>query len=641
MSKNCSRPKKNSMDSKTGCKKVEYELVELVEVVTQNEEKWVEGAAMKPTDTTMLTKSIKREKDKDNHFRQYINLDRDLEGQAKRHPEYGPGISFRARIKRKDGKKEKLNGVKVKFKYNCTKAANRSAPDASVWSDADLTAGQKAGFGSKGGTADTTAQTDNKGWTSPVTFYTSAYGGDQFEISAELDPSVEGATGAQPKKTGSKYEVWRKFWYQMTYANGFGAKQPTGAGEAYAEVFAEAAKSSEKQFEKTDLPDDLKDRTFLKEYMVKKGGANKDVAVIGAHNKNEFAKAPIYDNTKPKEHPLKANLIICEYQCDPATDNNGNPVYTGLGKFQITRNGHEVTLPRGAGGPIVSKPTLRAGKNLVVKGEWSKKLIPWHKEGDLKDENIDINPSRTSTLSVKIDLSKGGIGAPTPSSSQALYVKLQLDTAEGFLGESFGKGQILCVYYPTAPAGEQGSEEDFNDTVAHEMGHMWSQTPEPTEQPTSMKDHPLQYVAHGGSGSHCRHGAKGSLKKQGNSVYTASRNADTTITKTAEATTTHQVASTEGFIPGHTVKVNNVEKVLSKVKDATHLEFTTSFAATEHQDVQQKLTFSPVNWNNKNQEWPSPDNGNCLMFHSFSEACSHKFCKICKSYLQLQDMSSL
>jgi hypothetical protein len=76
-----------------------------------------------------------------------------------------------------------------------------------------------------------------------------------------------------------------------------------------------------------------------------------------------------------------------------------------------------------------------------------------------------------------------------------------------------------------------------------------------------MKDHPLQYVGHGGQGSHCRHGAT--------------------------------------VAPG------------------------------------------PVNWQDPSEDTPSPANGDCIMYHSFSAACSHKFCATCKPYLRLQEMSSL
>ena len=120
-------------------------------------------------------------------------------------------------------------------------------------------------------------------------------------ISAALDPATPGATGASPVKTKAKYVVWRKFWYQMTFADGYNPPKPSKAEEAYAKVFAEMVKAGEKKFKKEDVPVDLRDRTILKEYMLKKGGANKDVAAIGAHNKNEFTKEPIY-KPEPNKH---------------------------------------------------------------------------------------------------------------------------------------------------------------------------------------------------------------------------------------------------------------------------------------------------------------------------------------------------
>jgi hypothetical protein len=69
-----------------------FELVELVEVVKQDAEKWVKGVANDNTDTATIPKNVVRgDKDKGN-AKQYINLAHDLEGQAKRHPEYGREI---------------------------------------------------------------------------------------------------------------------------------------------------------------------------------------------------------------------------------------------------------------------------------------------------------------------------------------------------------------------------------------------------------------------------------------------------------------------------------------------------------------------------------------------------------------------
>ena len=529
---------------------VEYELVELVEVVTQAKEKWVKGPAMDTTDTAVIAESVER-KDKDgSHFKQFINLNKDLEGQPKRHPELGREITFRARIRQKDGLKDKLAGVKVNFSHSRTDGPNRSnpaAPSPGVWTGAALTGDQKEGFNRANGDATTTGQTDSQGWTGVVSFHVSVFGGDRFEIKAELAPGTPGAQGSAPIKTKAQYVVWRKFWYQLTHATGYNPPQPTSAEQAYTEVFGGMTKANVKTFSKTDLPANLQDRTFLKEYMVKQGGADGDVAAIGAHNKEEFAKML----TSEPDHPLKAHLIVCEYQCDPAAP-------SALGIFSLTANGQAITLTKGSGGSIVSKPALKAGANLVVVGEWATVQTPWTKGGDITDANIEIDSGRASTLSLKINLPAG---APAPSDATKVYVKLQVQTCASYLGESFGKGQILCVYRPSAAAGSQGSEVDYNDTVAHELGHMWNQTPVPAKQPNSMNDHPLQYVGHGGQGPHCRHGAT--------------------------------------------------------------------------------VAAGAVNWQDKTQETPSPKAGDCIMYHSFSRACSHKFCVTCTPYLQLQDMSSM
>lgn len=588
-----------------------FELAELLEVYT-------EGGA----DKTQATGGRK----------QYINLKSDAEGADKTHPEYGREIVLKARVKEKSGKTDKLAGIKVVFSFTRTDGAHRTTP-VTAWDTADLTDDQKEGYGG-GKTATVTVETDALGWTSKTAFITSMFGGDQFEISAKLDPLTPGATGAAPKKTG-KYIVWRKFWYQLSYADGFTVSDPTTAEAAYAEVFAEVSKSNEKQFTKADLPNDLQNRTFMKEYMLEQGGGDTDVAVIGSHNKNQFTTSAKLKQTEEAANPIKAHLIICEYQCDPKDAST-------LGLFKLTSNGQEIVVDPGTGGPIICKPSLKPGSKLVVSGEWSRTQFPWNRGGDVADESIEIKEARTSLLKVSVDLSKGSTGAPVPTNGRPVFVKLKVNTAEGFLGESFGKGQILCVYRPSADEGDQGSEEDFNNTIAHEMGHMWNQTPEPAAQPASMKNHPLQYVGHGGSGSHCRHDVVQSLKKNGDDWKVASQNADTTIRETSTvAKDTYKVLSSTGFVKGHKVTVNGVEKTVSAVVDATHLKFTTAFAAQTDHAVQQRLNYGAADWTDNDEEEPMPLAGSCLMYHSYSSRCSKKFCDTCRPYLQLQDMSTL
>jgi len=588
-----------------------FELSELLEV-------YIEGGA----DKTQATGGRK----------QYVNLKSDAEGADKTHPEYGREITLKARVKEKSGKTDKLAGIKVIFSFTRTDGPRRTTP-ATAWDAAELADDQKEGFGG-GKTATVTAEADALGWTSKVSFFTSMFGGDQFEISAKLDPLTPGASGAAPKKTG-KYIVWRKFWYQMSYADGFTVPDPTTAEAAYTEVFAEVSKSNEKQFTKADLPNDLQNRTFMKGYMFEVGGADSDVAVIGSHNKNQFVTSAKLKQTVEAGKPIKAHLIICEQQCDPKDAST-------LGLFKLTSNGQEIVVDPGTGGPIICKPSLKPGSKLVVSGEWSRTQFPWSRGGDVTDASIEIGQARSDLLKISVDLSKGSTGAPVPTNGRPIFVKLKVNTAEGFLGESFGKGQILCVYRPSVSAGDQGSEADFNNTIAHEMGHMWNQTPETGNQPDSMKDHPLRYVGHGGSGCHCRHDATQSLKKKGDGMVVASGNADTTIRETSTtAKNTYTVQSTAGFIKGHAVTVNGVARTISAIVDATHLKFTTSFTANTDGAVQQRLTYGPVNWNNEDQEEPCPYDGSCLMYHSFSTRCTSKFCDTCKPYLQLQDMSTL
>ncbi len=532
----------------------EYELVELIETVVQDAEKFVKGAADSTSDTQLVTKSVERLDKDGGAYKQYINLDPLAEGQAKCHPEYGRVLRFRARVVQKSGATDKLAGVKVLFKHERVDGPRRTDPggaEPAVFSVADLTTAQQEGFGGAGGGAETSSVTDANGWTSAVEFHLSEFAGDQFGISCQLDAAVKGAAGSTPKKTQAHYKVWRRFWYQMTYADGYAAQRPTAAEAAYAEVFAEMVLASEKKFVKADLPADLQARTFMPEYQLKDSGGNGIVANVGDDsNIGEFStNAKMNLDVKP-EHPVKGNLIVCEYQCDPRGRSQ-------LKSYKLTANGQTLTIAQGSGGPIISKPAIKAATQVVAVGEWSTTETPWNKGGNITDADIEIPAGRSSTRKVKVRLPAG---APTPTPANPVWVRLQLQTAKSFLGWATAGG-IVAVYQPSAAAGTQGSLVDFNDTAAHEFGHKFTQTPEPTAQPASLHDHPLQYVGHGGSGSHCRHAAA--------------------------------------------------------------------------------VAAGAVNWQDPNEDTPSPEDGDCIMYHRYSSACSHKFCVVCQTHLQLEKMRAL
>jgi len=485
-----------------------YKLVDLVEVVTQGEVKMVKGAAMDSANTKIFTDKLERtNKDKSN-FKQYINLNPDLDGADKRNPEYGRKITFRVRVEQKDGKTDKLAGAKVVFSFKRTDGPNRKNPGGTkpeVWKKADLDGSQKEGFNKANGDATTTKTTDKDGWTSEASFYLTQFAGDQFEISAKLDPSTKGAADGKELKTAAKYVVWRKFWYQLTHADAdsYTPPEPDTAKAAYTEVFADMIKANTKKFKKTDLASDLQDRTFYKEFMLKQGGsATKTVANVGDNsNIDEFKTNDKLKLTKePKKHPVKENLIVCEFQCDPQG-------VSTLKTYKLTADNQSIKIITGASGPIISKPAIKKGAKLVVTGEWSKKESPWVKEGLITDANILIDSGRTSTQHVKIKLPTGAGAPPTPTTTHPIFVRLQLETAKNYLGWATSGG-IVAVFRPGTAAGQGGSKEVYNIAVAHEFGHKWKMVPiASVATALKMKNHPYQYQAHGGSGSHCRHAA--------------------------------------------------------------------------------------------------------------------------------------
>src|SRR6266513_3228942 len=310
-------------------------LVEIVEVVTRGDEGTVTGA----TAASGKLKAHTNRADKNGGaYKQYVNLDKDLEGAPKRHPEYARYIEVKARVEVQGGA---LASRTVKFSYELTKGKFRPAA---------LTGAPAEGFGSAGGAATHTGTTNAEGWTDTVKFYLSEYAEDQFKISAEAlaDPGNKKQTGL--------YEVWRKFWYQTTRAQTHAVPAAAKSVNAYEKVCAAMVKADEVTFTKDDAPA----KTFYPGWMVQTGGGDADESVIGGHNREEFYKKFKAEADKP----IKGHLIICQHQWDPfgesdllTVDVNKNPT-------------DELALNLGgAWNAGVVNPAL--SDDLVVLGTWS------------------------------------------------------------------------------------------------------------------------------------------------------------------------------------------------------------------------------------------------------------------------------
>jgi len=152
---------------------------------------------------------------------QYVNLDQEIEPEGVR-PEYGRFVCLKARVEWKSGSQSGLAGHTVHWScFNEPPLRNELAPK------------DRHGFGAAGsGSNSAEGVTDGEGWTEPVYFYLSTYGGEVFELSASLEPLGEGLPAGA-------YTVWRKFWYQVTEM-----KRPGGGlfelPAASANVFEEA-----------------------------------------------------------------------------------------------------------------------------------------------------------------------------------------------------------------------------------------------------------------------------------------------------------------------------------------------------------------------------------------------------------------
>jgi hypothetical protein len=412
----------------------------------------------------------------DGVYRQYINLGKEIEGRKDPHPEYGPYFTVRAKIEWTDKKKkDPFTGWKVKFIAELEKGDKRPA-------NLDTEA-RKWGFDSEGGHDKIDQVVGDDGSTGAVTFYVSQYGGDKFRLKAQaIDPDAQKSVGE--KSIATPYQVWRKFWYQLTHDANLAIADPALAKTAYKNVFAEMVAADEATFTKAQVK--KPDQTYYPEWMVKMNGGDTEVAIIGEHNKEEFYKK----FKKEESKPVKAHIVVCFGQWDPV------PVSS---KITIkTRNNPSgpIKMKLKGGSPGIVKPALKG--NLVKQGSW-KYLAPkgqpgYGKHGKLTDKDILIAKTRTALNYVKVKVPDDTLDLTT----YKVEINIELYYGASFCGESVGY-QILCV---------SGPDAEFSPTLTHEIGHGFHQTPRDKEQPAPLPPHPKQYSdEHGGTGSHCSTGA--------------------------------------------------------------------------------------------------------------------------------------
>jgi hypothetical protein len=332
------------------------------------------------------------------------------------------------------------------------------------------------------------AKTDAEG-SAQVDLTLSRFCGDVFhpaayvEQDAHLAKYVRGNSKLEEKKptlAADPIKVWRKVWYQITKPNGLAVPNPDAMIAAYKAIQTEVVLDQTVEFDAGSSPA----RTFYPERMfVLNSASNTQVANIGSENKVNLSGKLV---TKA-DQPVKRHLMVCLYQCDVKPTKSGQS-----GGITSDKAGEWVginidnTL-------YVLDPPLEGGE-IATSIYWYRRSAPAiHHAIAATSANIRVpNPRKTRG---HVEVLVPAI-APAPTAADPVHLVAECKTAKHFLGESFLTRHTLAVF-------DKDDVPDFNDTVTHEFGHSFNQTPRPGTQPgPGIPDHPTQ--ADRGQGNHCQ-----------------------------------------------------------------------------------------------------------------------------------------
>lgn len=311
----------------------------------------------------------------------------------------------------------------------------------------------------------------------------SRFGGDKFLPAAYIDQDSHLAKYVhnhadlgkkKPSVAAFEINVWRRFWYQMTRPQGFAAPQPGAAETCYEEVKSDMVLGNSVTYTAASAP-----RTFYPRYVIDGGNDATQVSVVGSHNKTQLGSLFVAGANQP----VKSHVIVCEYQYD---EDSGGPA-AGSTTLAAPPPGGSVKL---AMNKAVFDPPLQGG-TMATSVRWSQGAA----SGVIANAAVSVPQPRADNQEVEITLPAG---LPVASVAAPLRLTVQCQAADGpYLGESF-QHHTLVVY-------DANDVPDYNDTVAHEIGHGFDQTPQSGAQPNTIPDHPNWFA---GMGIHCNFGNK-------------------------------------------------------------------------------------------------------------------------------------
>lgn len=330
-------------------------------------------------------------------------------------------------------------------------------------------------------------KTDDSG-VARQTLYSSRFGGDKYEIFAYLahDPHLakyalddDSLAKRKPMRSRLPFQVWRAFWYQLSLPKGvFPPDPPKASIDAYERVKAEMRPGVGAS---TYSPEDAPPRTFYRRYQIEGGADDTLVSVVGSHNWPEFKKRTRYS----ADEPVKNHIVVCENQIDVETRR------VAKGKKTISQ------MPRNNQVQFeLNKPTLDPplqGGDMVLSATWQRLGGPSSPLHQIPNTLVSIPKPRLSERTIAVTLPAD---CPKPTKAHPIRIVVRCLTYKGpYLGSSL-EDQTLVVFQPW-------DLEDYCDTITHELGHFFGQTPLPGEQPATLPPHPNAFS---GLGVHCNFG---------------------------------------------------------------------------------------------------------------------------------------
>jgi hypothetical protein len=191
-------------------------------------------------------------------------------------------------------------------------------------------------------------------------------------------------------------------------------------------------------------------------------------------------KAAFFSGASPEaDKPVKIPILTCDFQWDAdhatyAWDNLDLPV----GGFP-----HFIVATRS-----VLPPPIQGG-NLLVSGEWTAKVhdpatgqSTILATGPLVDGDIEIEPSRAKLTEYTLKVPSGAshLSGVTHFDIDNLVVQAARDSLGLY---DMSSQDILACFNPKEP-------DDFQNTIAHEIGHAFKQVCKPGSAPSGIPDHP-------------------------------------------------------------------------------------------------------------------------------------------------------